>query len=200
MTLPAPPSQTLPSLNLSGQFLIAMPNQAGDEFDHTVIYICEHTSAGTVGLVINRTSDVTISDVLTQLEVVDEMSIQYAARGTETVFFGGPVQTQRGFILHTPFQKYAATIKVNDHLGMTSSRDILEDVARGNGPQQMLLALGCAAWAPGQLEEELAQNVWLTVPADEHILFETLPREKYNQAMRSLGFNPAMLSNQMGRA
>lgn len=186
--------------NLVGQFLIAMPNQLGDAFERTVVYICEHNASGALGLVVNRSADVTISDVLTKLDVVDEMSIQYAAHASESVLVGGPVQTERGFVLHAPFHEYAATIKINDNVGLTSSRDILEDLARGQGPDKMLLALGYAGWGAGQLEAELARNAWLTVPADEHVLFETLPRERYQQAMRLLGFDAAMLSDQAGHA
>lgn len=189
-----------PPQNLVGQFLIAMPNQLGDAFERTVIYVCEHNEQGALGLVVNRTADVTLSDVLTKLAVVDEMSIQYAAHASESVLVGGPVQTERGFVLHTPFHEYAATIKINERLGLTSSRDILEDLARGQGPAHMLLALGYAGWGAGQLEDEIGRNAWLTVAADEHVLFETLPRERYNQAMRLLGFDPAMLSEQTGHA
>lgn len=192
-------SPNLP-LNLAGQFLIAMPSQQGDAFERTVIYICEHNTSGALGLVINRESDVTISDVLTKLSVVDDMQIQYTAHSTDSVLVGGPVQTERGFVLHSPFKQYAATIQINDNLGLTSSRDILEAVARGEGPQHMLLALGYAGWGAGQLEEEMARNAWLNVPASEHVLFETLPREKYDQAMRLLGFDAAMLSEQAGHA
>lgn len=187
-------------MNLTGQFLIAMPSQHGDAFERTVIYVCEHSATGALGLVVNRASDVTVSDVLSKLAVADDMQIQYAAHASESVLVGGPVQTERGFVLHSPFQKYAATIQVSENLGLTSSRDILEDVARGEGPRHMLLALGYAGWGAGQLEEELANNAWLNVPADEHVLFETLPREKYDQAMRLLGFDAAMLSEQAGHA
>lgn len=186
--------------NLVGQFLIAMPNQLGEAFERTVVYVCEHNASGALGLVVNRSADVTISDVLTKLDVADEMSIQYAAHASESVLVGGPVQTERGFVLHAPFHEYAATIKINDNVGLTSSRDILEDLARGQGPDKMLLVLGYAGWSAGQLEAELARNAWLTVPADEHVLFETLPRERYQQAMRLLGFDAAMLSNQAGHA
>ena len=194
-----PPSPALP-LNLVGQFLIAMPSQLGDAFERTVVYVCEHNASGALGIVVNRSSDVTISDVLTKLAVVDDMSIQYVAHANETVLVGGPVQTERGFVLHSPFHQYAATIQITDNLGLTSSRDILEDVARGEGPEHMLLALGYAGWGAGQLEDELARNAWLNVTADEHVLFETLPRERYNQAMRLLGFDEAMLSDQAGHA
>ena len=194
-----PASSTNP-LNLVGQFLIAMPSQQGETFERTVIYICEHNPSGALGIVVNRESDVTISDVLTKLAVVDDMQIQYSAHSADSVLVGGPVQTERGFVLHSPFKQYAATIQINDHLGLTSSRDILEAVARGEGPRHMLLALGYAGWGAGQLEDELARNAWLNVQADEHVLFETRPREKYEQAIRLLGFNAAMLSEQIGHA
>ena len=194
-----PASSTNP-LNLVGQFLIAMPSQQGETFERTVIYICEHNPSGALGIVVNRESDVTISDVLTKLAVVDDMQIQYSAHSADSVLVGGPVQTERGFVLHSPFKQYAATIQINDHLGLTSSRDILEAVARGERPRHMLLALGYAGWGAGQLEDELARNAWLNVQADEHVLFETLPHEKYDQAIRLLGFNAAMLSEQIGHA
>lgn len=187
-------------LNLAGQFLIAMPSQQGDVFERTVIYICEHNEAGALGLVVNQTSDVTISQVLSKLSVADDLQIQFAPHADDSVLVGGPVQTERGFVLHKPFHQYAATIQINEDLGLTSSRDILEAVARGEGPRQMLLALGYAGWGAGQLEEELARNAWLNVTANDHVLFETLPREKYDQAMRLLGFDSAMLSEQTGHA
>lgn len=197
--LSSPPPFDSPS-DLVGQFLIATPALAGDTFDRAVVYVCEHTEKGALGLVINQSADVLLSEVLTKLAVVDEMSIQYAAHASETVLFGGPVQRERGFVLHTPFKEYAATIKVSDDLGLTSSRDILEEMARGEGPTHMIFALGYAGWSAGQLEQELAQNTWLTVKADAHVLFETLPRERYDQAIRLLGFDAVMLSEQVGHA
>lgn len=192
-----------PVMNLKGQFLIAMPTMHGDAFERAVIYVCDHSDSGALGLMINRTTDVKISDILTRLQAEDEgLHINYPLpmQIEQNVYFGGPVQTERGFVLHSPYKEYAATVRINEELGLTSSRDILEDVAQGKGPENILLALGYAGWGAGQLEEELARNVWLTVPADTHVLFETLPTEKYQQAMRLLGISEAMLSDVAGHA
>ncbi len=196
-TLDTPPAK----MDLTGQFLIAMPHLHGDAFDRTVIYICEHSASGALGLIVNRTADVKVSEILDKLsDENDSIRIEPTARADQAVLLGGPVQTERGFVLHAPFQKYASTVRINDRLGLTSSRDILEDWAQGQGPEHMLLALGYAGWSAGQLEDELAQNAWLTVPADEHVLFETLPNEKYAQAMRLLGISETMISGTAGHA
>ena len=198
-----PSSENLKPINLTGQFLIAMPAVQGDAFERSVIYVCEHSDTGALGLMINRTADVKISDILTRLQSEDEtMNITYPlpSKTEQSVYIGGPVQSERGFVLHSPYQEYAATIRINAELGLTSSRDILEDLAQGKGPANILLALGYAGWSAGQLEDELARNVWLTVPADAHVLFETLPTEKYQQAMRLLGITEAMLSDVAGHA
>ena len=189
------------TLNLAGQFLIAMPNLSGDTFERTVVYICEHSSNGALGLIVNRTADVKVSEILNKLATEDsDIRYTHSTRADQAVLLGGPVQTERGFVLHAPFQQYASTVRISERLGLTSSRDILEDWAQGQGPKHMLLALGYAGWSAGQLEKELARNAWLTVPADEHVLFETLPSEKYSQAMRLLGINETMISDTAGHA
>ena len=188
---------------MTGQFLIAMPKVQGDAFERAVIYVCDHTSDGALGLMINRTSSVTISDVLQRMQEDDDgvhINAPLPKRTEQSVMLGGPVQTERGFVLHTPYHEYAATLKIGEDYGLTSSRDILEDVANGRGPEKLLLALGYAGWDAGQLEDELARNVWLTAPADAHVLFETLPSEKYQQAMLLLGISEAMLSDEAGHA
>ena len=192
-----------PAINLKGQFLIAMPAIQGDAFERAVIYVCDHSDSGALGLMINRTTDVKISDILVRLQAEDDslhISYPLPIQTEQNVYLGGPVQTERGFVLHSPYKEYAATVRINEHLGLTSSRDILEDVAQGKGPENFLLALGYAGWGAGQLEEELARNVWLTVPADAHVLFETLPTEKYQQAVRLLGISETMLSDVAGHA
>ena len=195
-------AQTQP-INLTGQFLIAMPTLHGDSsFERAVVYICEHTAKGALGLVINRTADVKVSEILDKLASESE-GIVYTppkAYADQSVLLGGPVQSERGFVLHTALHEYASTVRINDRLALTTSRDILEDWAQGQGPEHMLLALGYAGWGAGQLEEELARNAWLTVAADEHVLFETLPNEKYTQAMRLLGIDEAMISHTSGHA
>lgn len=196
-------SQPSVPINMTGQFLIAMPQVQNDSFERAVIYVCDHSPDGALGLMVNRSADVKISDVLERIQSEDDslkLTEPFDARAGQAVMLGGPVQTERGFVLHSPYQEYAATIKINDQLGLTSSRDILEDLAQGGGPKHMMLALGYAGWSAGQLEQELANNVWLTVPADVHVLFETLPAEKYQQAMRLLGINEAMLADHAGHA
>lgn len=194
-------TETPTPMNLTGQFLIAMPTLHGDTFDRTVIYMCEHSASGALGLIVNRTADVKVSEILDKMAAEnDSITYQPSARADQAVLLGGPVQIERGFVLHAPFQKYASTVRISERLGLTSSRDILEDWAQGQGPEHMLLALGYAGWSAGQLEEELANNAWLTVPADEHVLFETLPSEKYAQAMRLLGISETMISGTAGHA
>ena len=185
--------------NLTNHFLIAMPSMADPYFAKSLVYIAEHNEQGALGLVVNRPLELNLATLL------ERISISFAPEDMaylcgQPVFFGGPVQTDRGFVLHRPHGQWQSTLIVNAEIGLTSSRDILEAVARGEGPRHMLLALGYAGWGAGQLEDELARNAWLNVQADEHVLFETLPREKYDQAMRLLGFNAAMLSEQMGHA
>ena len=189
------------TLNLAGQFLIAMPSLSGDVFERTVVYICEHSASGALGLIVNRTADVMVSELLNKLTTEDG-DIRYvpSTRADQAVLLGGPVQTERGFVLHAPFQQYASTVRISERLGLTSSRDILADWAQGQGPKHMLLALGYAGWSAGQLEEELSRNAWLIAPADEHVLFETLPSEKYSQAIRLLGITETMISDTTGHA
>ena len=133
------------TLNLAGQFLIAMPNLSGDTFERTVVYICEHSSNGALGLIVNRTADVKVSEILNKLATEDsDIRYTHSTRADQAVLLGGPVQTERGFVLHAPFQQYASTVRISERLGLTSSRDILEDWAQGQGPKHMLLALGYA--------------------------------------------------------
>ena len=189
------------SINLTDHFLIAMPAMDDPYFSRTLIYIAEHNDQGALGLIVNRTADVKVSEILNKLATEDsDIRYTHSTRADQAVLLGGPVQTERGFVLHAPFQQYASTVRISERLGLTSSRDILEDWAQGQGPKHMLLALGYAGWSAGQLEEELARNAWLTVPADEHVLFETLPSEKYSQAMRLLGINETMISDTAGHA
>lgn len=192
-------SQSDVPLNLTGQFIIATPNQNNDDFDRSVVYICEHNDSGALGIIINKTTDITISDILNKLDLGDERPTHYA-KVSEPVMKGGPMQSERGFVLHSHAHEYAATLKINEQLALTSSRDVLEEVARGQGPEHMLLALGYSGWTAGQLEQEIARHAWIHVSASKHVLFETLPRERYNQAVRLLGVEASMLSPQTGRA
>ena len=192
-----------PAINLKGQFLIAMPAIQGDAFERAVIYVCDHSDSGALGLMINRTTDVKISDILVRLQAEDDslhISYPLPIQTEQNVYLGGPVQTERGFVLHSPYKEYAATVRINEHLGLTSSRDILEDVAQGKGPENFLLALGYAGWGAGQLEEELARNVWLTVPADAGLLFDTPLERRWQAAAGRIGVNMAHMPDYSGHA
>jgi len=184
------------SVNLTHHFLIAMPNMADPHFSKTLTYICEHNEQGALGLVVNRPIDMTLSRLL------EQVSIPVAAVKCTAIpiHFGGPVQTDRGFVLHEPLGQWQSTLAINDGIGLTTSKDILEAVARGEGPRQMLVTLGYAGWAPGQLEHELAQNAWLTVAARHDVIFDLPAEERLPAAMDMLGVNYASLSEHAGHA
>ena len=183
------------NLDLSNQFLIAMPSMTESGFAGTVIYVCEHTPRGALGLVINRPTDLTLGTLFERID----LKLEIAPIKDSPVFFGGPVQTDRGFVLHAPTGEYSSSMQVGS-LTLTTSRDILQAVADGDGPQQMLVTLGYAGWAAGQLEAEMAENAWLTVSADAHVIFDVPPAERYPAALRLLGIDPIMLAGDVGHA
>lgn len=190
--------QSESSVNLSQQLLLAMPGKVMGSLANTVIYVCEHTDQGALGLVINRPTDLTVGDLLKRLDL--PLSLEIGAREQAPVFFGGPVQTDRGFVLHMPAQGYGSSIQLGD-IALTTSRDVLQDVAVGKGPEQMLITLGYTGWSAGQLEDELSQNAWLNVDATHQILFDMEPEKRYEAALGLLGIeNPAMLSGDAGHA
>ena len=184
------------SVDFSGHFLMAMPGLVGGELAGTVIYICEHSERGALGLVINRPTGLTVASLLEKVEL--ECSVPDLAK--VPVFYGGPVQTDRGFVLHKPAANYNSSIHLTSDMALTTSRDVLQAIAAGEGPQQMLVALGYAGWGAGQLEQEMAENAWLSVAAYEDIIFETQPEERYPAAMRLLGVDPVMLTGSAGHA
>lgn len=184
------------SVDLTGHFLIAMPAMTDPHFVKTLTYICEHNEQGALGVVVNRPIDMTLYALLRQIEIEKPA----AACKAMPVHFGGPVQIDRGFVLHAPAGSWKSTLIVNEKIGLTTSKDILEAVARGEGPREMLVTLGYAGWAPGQLERELAANAWLTVGADKHILFETPAAQRYDASLKLLGIDLAMLSDAAGHA
>jgi putative transcriptional regulator len=187
------------SVNLTRHFLIAMPAMADPHFAKTLTFICEHNEQGALGVVVNRPlnlADLTLHALLEQIEITPR---DEACREVP-VHYGGPVQTDRGFVLHTPAGAWQSTLKVSDSIGLTTSKDVLQAVARGEGPPRMLVTLGYAGWAPGQLESELAQNAWLTVDADEHILFDTPAEQRYEAGLKLLGIDLSMLSDAAGHA
>jgi putative transcriptional regulator len=184
------------SVNLTNHFLIAMPAMADPHFAKTLTFICEHNEQGALGVIVNRPIDMTLHALLEQIDIAHPAP----SCKRVPVHYGGPVQIDRGFVLHAPVGAWKSTLAVGNAAGLTTSKDILEAVARGQGPQQFIVTLGYAGWAPGQLEHELAQNAWLTVAADTRILFETPAPRRYEAALKLLGINLAMLSDDAGHA
>ncbi|WP_047539349.1 YqgE/AlgH family protein [Methylotenera versatilis] len=189
------------NINLTGQFLIAMPAMLDPRFSKTITYICTHNQDGAMGVIVNRATDITLTDLFEQIKL-DSSS---TALLEKTVHYGGPVQTDRGFILHTPQIEYNSTILVGNTIALTTSKDILEAAAENNGPEKMLVALGYAGWTPGQLEEEMLNNSWLSLDTnnlhDIHALIFDAPNlERFDLAMQLMGLNWANLSDVAGHA
>ena len=181
---------------LTNQFLVAMPGMSDPNFSQTVTLVCEHSAQGALGIVINRPLSMTLGEVFLQLGL-DTSKARLAA---EPVLQGGPVQTDRGFVLHSPGPRWDSTLPVSERLHLTTSRDVLDALARGEGPEEAVVALGYAGWDAGQLEAEMVQNAWLTVPADERLLFSTPVAERWQAAGRLLGVNLLHLSSDAGHA
>jgi len=183
-------------VNLTQHFLIAMPNMADPHFAKSLTFVCEHNDQGALGVVVNRPTEMNLHALLEQVSVApDSESFKSVA-----VYFGGPVQVDRGFVLHTPVGQWQSTLAVGAEIGLTTSKDILQAVARGEGPRQILVTLGYAGWAPGQLEHELAQNAWLTVQATAQVIFDLPAEERLPAAMSLLGIDYAKLSEVAGHA
>ncbi|MGI8896290.1 MAG: YqgE/AlgH family protein [Casimicrobiaceae bacterium] len=184
------------SLNLTAHFLIAMPAMADPRFANTLTYVCEHNKDGALGIVINRPIDMTLSSLFDQINV----PLKNNPLGGAPVHFGGPVQIDRGFVLHRPLGNWQSTLAISDDLGLTTSKDVLEALARGEGPKDVFVSLGYAGWSAGQLEQELAQNAWLTVEANADVLFDVPPEQRLPAAMQLLGIDFAQLSEGAGHA
>lgn len=185
------------SVNLSQQLLLAMPGKVSGNLANTVIYVCEHTEHGALGLVINRPTDLTVGALLKRIDL--DLSLEIGPVQDLPVYFGGPVQTDRGFVLHAPAGGYSSSIQLGD-VALTTSRDVLQDVAQGKGPAQLLVTLGYAGWGAGQLESEMSQNAWLNVDATNDILFSTPSENLYEVALAQLGIDPLMLAGDAGHA
>ena len=192
-------------INLTNQFLIAMPGMADETFAGTVVYLCEHTAKGALGLVINKPIDIKLRNLF---EKVD-LALDRDELGEQPVYFGGPVQTERGFVLHeklgaaadgSPSVAYSSTLSIPGGLEMTTSKDVLEALSSGSGPKRVLVTLGFSGWGAGQLEDELGRNGWLTVDADPAVIFDTPIAQRYDRAVALLGFDPRMLSADAGHA
>lgn len=184
------------NVNLTHHFLIAMPTMVDTVFSKTLTYICEHNEQGALGIVINRPTDLTLVNLFKQLGIPQTVSQAEAI----PVLFGGPVQLDCGFVLHHPIGNWQSTLVVNKEVGLTTSLDILKAIANAEGPDQVLIAMGYAGWAAGQIEHELAQNAWLTVPATADVLFDLPSEERLPAAMQLLGIQDANISNEVGHA
>jgi len=188
------------SINLTNQFLIAMPGMAGDTFAGTVIYMCEHTDKGALGLVINKPIDIKLKNLFEKVELtLDRDDLAEAP-----VFFGGPVQTERGFVLHERLSEngghYNSSLQIPGGLEMTTSKDVLEALSNGAGPKKVLVTLGYSGWGAGQLEEEMGRNSWINVSAAPEIIFDTPVEQRYTKALSLLGIDARMLSQEAGHA
>ncbi|MGI9335423.1 MAG: YqgE/AlgH family protein [Gammaproteobacteria bacterium] len=183
-------------MDLTNHFLIAMPSLADPNFNRTVTYLCAHNEEGAMGIVINRPSELTLG------EVFDHMSIETGDLQLHAapVMQGGPVQRERGFVLHEPPGEWDSVLKVSDEIGVATSRDILAAMASGEGPPQSLVALGYAGWGAGQLEREVQENAWLSGPADGSIIFRTPYEERWVRAAMLLGVDVNLLSGETGHA
>jgi putative transcriptional regulator len=184
------------SINLTHHFLIAMPNMADPYFARTLTYICEHNDQGALGVVVNRPIDMTLQALFERLS----LTLRNGEFADAPIYFGGPVQTDRGFVLHEPAGDWQSTLKVRGLIGLTTSKDILEAVGRGEGPKRILVTLGYAGWSAGQLEHELTQNAWLTVEAKDAIIFDIPAEERLAAAMELLGLDYARLADEAGHA
>lgn len=184
------------SLSLSNQFLIAMPKMADPLFNRALVYVCEHGEQGAMGLIINKPSGIVLAQLFDQVD----LSLSHVDTASSPVFFGGPVQPDRGFVLHAPVGNWQSSLKVSDNIALTTSKDILVAVSEGQGPDYLLVTLGYTGWQSGQLEQEIAANAWLTVDQAPEIIFSTPTEQRYDRAMALLGFEPSSLSNEIGHA
>ena len=192
-------------INLTHHFLIAMPGLEDESFARSVVYLCEHSERGALGLIINKPSDITLKSLFDKVD----LSLRREDLTREPVFQGGPVQTERGFVLHEPMlmdkaetdeSAYASTMTIPGGLEMTTSKDVLEALATGAGPRRVLVSLGYAAWEQGQLESEITENSWLTVEADPALIFDTPVDQRYDKALMLLGLEAWKLSPDAGHA
>ena len=183
-------------LNLTNHFLIAMPQLIGSYFGNTVDYMWQHGEDGALGIVVNLPLEFRLKEIFSQLDI----EVQRPECGEEPVLSGGPVETDKGFILHDADRNWTSTLQITDDISITTSKDILDDISRGEGPEHYLVALGCAGWSPGQLEQEIADNAWIICPASKDIIFSHEFSRKPDMAAATLGFNMAQLTTDVGHS
>ena len=184
------------NMNLTDHFLIAMPSLGDPNFQRTVTYMCQHGDDGALGIVINRPIDLMLGDILGQMEIeVESQNI-----GATQVYYGGPVQPERGFVIHEGSGQWESSLAVTDSIMLTTSRDIMEAIARGKGPRKMLVALGYAGWGEGQLEQEILQNAWLNAPALNQVIFDLPADRRWKSAAEQMGVDLDLMSSNAGHA
>lgn len=188
--------QDVSPVDLTNHFLIAMPAMADKNFARTLTFVCEHNEQGALGIIVNRPIDMSLDDLFERIDI----RLDAPGFGGLPVFYGGPVQTDRGFVLHRPKGQWHSTLTVTEDIGLTSSRDILQAISETGAPNEVVISLGYAGWSAGQIEWELTQNAWLTVPADPAIIFAMPPEERLPAAMQLLGVDFANLSEVAGHA
>ncbi|NCV06266.1 MAG: YqgE/AlgH family protein [Betaproteobacteria bacterium] len=182
--------------DLSNHFLVAMPAMADPNFSGTVVYLAEHSPKGALGIVVNRVLDIDLGNLFERIS----LKLDDADFASQPVFAGGPVQNDRGFVLHSPAGAFNSSIHIGSDIALTSSKDVLEALAEGKGPRRLLMALGYAGWGEGQLEEEIAANAWLTVPARAELMFDVPVEQRFHEAFGLLGIHPVFLSSAAGHA
>lgn len=179
---------------LNNQFIIAMPSLSDPNFSHTVTFLCQHSKDGALGIVINRPTSMKLGDIFSQMDI----AVTSDSARSAPVFAGGPVQQDRGFVLHTPAGEWAASLPISDNITLTTSRDVLEAIALGEGPEHYLVALGYAGWGEGQLEKEIMDNAWLNTPFGQQILFDTPISQRWNAAANQIGIDINRLTTPAG--
>ncbi len=189
-------SETKTGDNLTGHFLIAMPSLNDGFFNQAVTYICEHDENGSFGIIINQQTGITLKQIAKEMAIETENNYN----DKQLVFIGGPVDQGRGFILHRPVGNWQSSLKVNNNIALTTSKDILQAIINNEGPEDNIVALGYAGWAAGQLDNEMASNTWLSCPADEQIIFNTPVEERWKTAAKLIGVDLSLLSNDAGHA
>lgn len=189
-------SETASVDSLTGHFLIAMPSLNDGFFNQAVTYICEHDKNGSFGIIINQQTGITLKQIAKEMALETENTFN----DRQQVFIGGPVDQGRGFILHRPAGNWQSSLKVDDNIALTTSKDILQAIVKNEGPEDNIVALGYAGWAAGQLDSEIASNTWLSCPADEQIIFNTPVEDRWKAAAKLIGVDLSLLSSDAGHA
>lgn len=183
--------------SLKNQFLIAMPSLNQSFFSHTISLMCNHDDSGAMGLIINQPLDVPLGEIFNQVGIDDA---EHCAHADAPVLCGGPVQTDRGFVLHSPEKRWDSTVSISNGISLSVSLDVIHAIAEGAGPEKFLVMLGYAGWDAGQLEDEISDNAWLTSPVDENIIFDTPIEQRWSTASQNLGINLDLIPNSAGHA